>query len=209
MGNIFAFIQDPDGKLWKLNFKSIQADSSASSKLNLTYVIMTHTQDSSTKWSNALPIRGMPMRSASAAWKPLTCRSGLDYDIRNHACTCTQRTSMGYLVNQDISFISAFARGTEEILESHRQDHFYFVLYLKGFTHVCYALLNFMLTHHLLTAQRCFLYQVFLKILSLCEPMSSDPEMSGCAQSVQQHLSRLWEEKESRKRVFRPLVVYW
>ena len=209
MGNIFAFIQDPDGKLWKLNFKSIQADSSTSSKLNLTYVIMTRTQDSSTKWSNALPIRGMLMRSTCAARKPLMCRSSLDYYTRNHTCTCTQCTSMGYLVNQDINSISAFARGTEEFLQSQRQDHFYSVLYLKGFTHVCYALLNFMLAHHLLTAQRCFLYQVFLKILSLCEPTSFDPEMSGCAQPVRQHLSGLWKENELRKKVFRPLVVYW
>ena len=67
---------------------------------------------------------------------------------------------MGYLVNQDINTIFASARGTEEFLQSHRQDHFYSVLYLKGFTHVCYALLNFMLAHHLLTAQRCFLCRV-------------------------------------------------
>lgn len=209
MGNIFAFIQDPDGKLWKLNFKSIRADSSTSSKLNLTYVIMTHAQDSSTKWSKALPIRGMPTRSASAARKPLTRWSGLDCCTRNHTCTCTQCASMGYLVNQDINSISAFARGTDEFLQSHRQDHFYSVLYLKGFAPVCYALLNFMLAHHLSTAQRCFPCQVFLKILSLCEPMSSGRETSGCAQSAQQHLSGLWEEKELRKRVSRPLVLYW
>lgn len=121
MGNIFAFIQDPDGKLWKLNFKSIQADSSTSSKLNLTYVIMTHTQDSSTKWSNTLPIRGMPMRSACAAWKPLTCKSGLDYYTRNHTSTCTQCTSMGYLVNQDVNS-TAFARATKEFIQTRRQD---------------------------------------------------------------------------------------
>lgn len=81
MGNIFAFIQDPDGELWKLNFKSIQADSSTSSKLNLTYVIMTHTQDSSTKWSSAPPIRGMLTRSQ----KPSTYRS---YPIAILETTC-------------------------------------------------------------------------------------------------------------------------
>lgn len=57
-----------------------------------------------------------------------------------------------------------------------------------------------MLAHHLLTALHCFLYQVFLKILSLCESTSSDPEMPGCAQQVQQHLSGLWKEKELRKK---------
>lgn len=57
-----------------------------------------------------------------------------------------------------------------------------------------------MLEHHLLTALHCFLYQVFLKILSLCEPTSSDPEMSGHAKQVQQHLSGLWKKKELRKK---------
>lgn len=205
MGNIFAFIQDPDGKLWKLNFKSIQADSSTSSKLNLTYVIMTHTQDSSTKWSNTLPIRGMPTRSACAAWKPLTCKSGLDYYTRNDTSTCTQWTSMGYLVNQDVNS-TAFARATKEFIQTRVQDHFHSILHLKGFTYVCCTLLNSMLAHHLLAAQFCFLYRMFLENLALCEPTSSDPEMSGriCQDS---------EKKEgSQKKGLQPpggMVVDW
>lgn len=189
MGNIFAFIQDPDGKLWKLNFKSIQADSSTSSRLNLTYVIMTHTQDSSTKWSNTLPIRGMPTRSACAAWKPLMCRSVLDYYTRNHTSTCTQCTSMGYLVNQGVNS-TAFARATKEFIQTHRQGHFYSVLHLKGFTHECCNPLNSMLAHHLLVAQFCFLYGIFLKNLGPCEPTSSDPEMSG----------RICQDSEKKKK---------